>query len=169
VNKLVVKSRNTYINGSTVLAPDKRVESPLKKEEYEKLKRSKVERINRVKQKKNAQKRKVMMSIACVFLVGFSLIWGEAQVYRSQIKLSDIKAEITETNKENEDLRLQLAKASSIDNIRSVAESNLHMIAPDRKLMIVADLNKDNFIDEPKDYRESKAKEIITIIKSLLF
>ena len=58
VNKLVVKNRNMYISGSTALAPEREYDKPLRKEEYEKLRKAKVERINRVKQKKNAKRKK---------------------------------------------------------------------------------------------------------------
>jgi cell division protein FtsL len=169
VNKLVKKSRFDYINGSTVYAPERHTESPLKKEEYEKLRKTKIQRINRIKQKKNAQKRQVMVSIITVFAMGLSLIWGEAQVYRTQRELTKVKKEITEINRLNDDLKVQLLKVSSIENIKQSAENKLHMIIPDRKNVIYADLSKDNFNRETKDGSESKTKDLWWRIKNLLF
>ena len=145
MNKLVVKNRNMYISGSTALAPEREYDRPLRKEEYEKLRKAKALRINRAKQKKNAKKRKVMFNIASVFIIGFSIVWGEAQVYGTQQKLTSIKTQIIEINKENEDYKHQLAKVGSIENIKQVAEKDIHMITPDRTLIISADLEKNNF------------------------
>jgi cell division protein FtsL len=169
VNKLVKKSRFEYINGSTVYAPERLRESPLKKEKYEKLRKTKIERINRVKKKKNAQKRRVMVSIITVFGVGLSLIWGEAQVYGNQMELTKIKKEIVDVNRQNDDLKIQLLKVSSLENIKQNAENKLHMIIPDRKNVIYADLSKDNFNEETKDGSESKTKDLWLRIKNLLF
>jgi cell division protein FtsL len=166
---LVKKSRFEYISGSTAYAPERHKESPLRKEEYEKLRKKKIERINRVKQKKNAQKRSVMVSIITVFGVGLSLIWGEAQVYRTQRELSKIKKEIVEVNRQNDDLKIQLLKVSSLENIKQNAESKLQMVSPARKNVIYADLSKNNFIKEPMDGSESKTKDLWWRIKNLLF
>lgn len=166
---MVKKSRFEYISGSTVYAPERHKESPLRKEEYEKLRKKKIERINRVKQKKNAQKRSVMVSIITVFGVGLSLIWGEAQVYRTQRELSKIKKEIVEVNRQNDDLKIQLLKVSSLENIKQNAESKLQMVSPARKNVIYADLSKNNFIKEPMDGSESKTKDLWWRIKNLLF
>ena len=87
----------------------------------------------------------------------------------TQQKLTNIKKEIIEINKENEDYKLQLAKVSSIEHIKQVAENDIHMITPDRTLMISVDLEKDNFIRTPNDDRKSITKEIIFKMKSLLF
>lgn len=166
---MVKKSKFEYINGSTVYAPERVKETPLKKEEYEKLRKKKIERINRVKQKKNAQKRSVILSIITTFGVGLSLIWGEAQVYRTQRELTKIKKEIVEINKHNDDLKLQLLKVSSLENIKQNAESKLHMITPDRKNAIYADLSKNNFSKEPGDGSASKTKDLWWRLKNLLF
>lgn len=164
-----MKNRNIYVNGSTAYAPERNTENPLTKEEYEKLRRAKIERSNRFKQKKNAKKRGTIINIAGIFVIGLGIIWSEAQVYGIQNQLSSIKKEIVEVNKSNEDLRLQLVKVSSISNIKTVAEEKLHMINPNRSQILFADLNKNNFSDAPEDNREGKAKELFLKIKNLLF
>jgi cell division protein FtsL len=169
VNKLVRKSNYEYINGSTVFAPERMAPSPLKKEEYEKLRRAKIERTNRLREQKNAKKRKVMTSIITVFIVGLGLIWGEAQVYATQQQLTKLKRQIVDMNRQNDDLKVQLLKVSSLEHVKQSAEDKLQMINPDKKYVIYMDLNKDNFNKEPKDDRESKSKELFMRIKNLLF
>jgi hypothetical protein len=169
VNKLVVKKDELYINGSTVLVPERNRENPLIKEEYEKLRKSKIERSNRQKKLKNTNKRKILFSIVCVFILGFGLITSETEVYNSQQKLTEIKKQIADVNKDNNDLELKLVKVGGIDHIQQTAQNNLHMIAPDRKSIIYADLNKNNFAKVPKDVKVSKTKEVIERIKNLLF
>lgn len=165
---MVMKSSNSYVRGSTAYAPERNRENPLTQEEYEKLRRSKVERANRVKLKKNAQKRKSMSVIVGVFVVGLGLIFSEAQVYGIQNQLSKVKKEIVEVNKSNEDLRLQLVKVASIGNVEQIAQQKLHMVRPDRTKIIYADLSIDNFSEIPEDNSVGKFQEFILKIKSLL-
>ena len=169
VNRLVVRNGNEYINGSTVFAPEVDRNNPLRKEEYEKLRKANIERSNRAKQKKNTKKRKIMLNIFLVFLTGLGLIWSEARVYNTQKDLSKIKKEIHDVQQSNEALKIELVKVSGIEIVKSTAENNLHMINPDRKQAIYMDLSKDNFAEAPKDDREGKTKEIISKIKNLLF
>jgi cell division protein FtsL len=164
-----MKNKNMYVSGSTAYAPERNTENPITREEYEKLRRAKIERSNRAKQKKNAKKRGTIVTIAGVFIIGFGVIWSEAQVYGIQNQLSSIKKEIVEVNKLNEDLRLQLVKVSSINNIKTIAEDKLHMSTPSRTNVMFADLSKNNFSELPKDNREGKAKELFLKIKNLLF
>jgi cell division protein FtsL len=169
VNKLVMKSKSMYVDGSTAYAPERSFDSPLTREEYEKLRKAKIDRANRIKQKKNSLKRKTILSIASVFVMGFGLIFGEAQVYGTQNKLTNLKKEIAEARSVNDDLKLQLAKVSSIGTIKETAEAKLQMRNPDRSTALYVDLSKDNFSPESKDNRTSKTKEVIGKIKNLLF
>lgn len=166
---MVMGKGNEYVKGSTVFAPEVGRPNPLSKEEYEKLRKAKVERLNRVRQKKNAKKRKVMLTILLVFFTGIGLIWGQARVYSTQRELSRINKEIHDVQQANEALKVELVKVSGIEKVKSTAEKNLHMINPDRKQFLYVDLSKDNFAKVPKDDRESKTKEIVSKIKNLLF
>jgi cell division protein FtsL len=164
-----MKNRNTYVNGSNAYAPERSRENPLTREEYEKLNRAKIERTNRIKQKKNAKKRKAMFTIVGAFVVGVSLIWSEAQVYGVQNKLTKMKKEIVEVGRSNEDLKIQLGKVTNIRNVENVAEQKLHMKKPEVSKFLYVDLAKNNFSEIPEDNSQGKLKELITKIKSLLF
>jgi cell division protein FtsL len=169
VNKLVTKSKNMYVSGSTAYAPERSFDSPLTREEYDKLRKAKTDRINRVKLKKNSKKRKTILSIASVFVMGLGLIFSEAQVYKAQTNLTNLKKEIVEARLVNDDLTLQLAKVSSISTIKETAEGKLNMKNPDRSMALYVDLSRDNFNPKSEDNRVSKTKEALGKIKNLLF
>ena len=63
MNKLVMKKRNNYISGNTVLAPGKKIEEPLVKAEYLKLRKSQIDRENRIIRKKNEAKKSILLRL----------------------------------------------------------------------------------------------------------
>ena len=158
-----------YIKGSTALAPEKQQKGPVRKEDYEALRKSQVERSNRLKHKKNLNKRKVIKAIAALFAVGIVLMFNEGRLYNKQQKITEINRQINELSKQNEDARIQLIKLNSLANIKYTADNSLQMIIPERDKVVYVDFSKNNFAEVPQDDKESLAEEILAKIKSLLF
>ena len=169
VNKLVMDNKQEYIKGSTALSPKRQEKGPLKKEDYELLRKARIERSNRIKLKKNLRKRKVLKTIAVVFVFGFALMFNESRLYDKQQKISKIKNQVSEASKTNEDFKIQLYKLDGIKNIKDTAENKLQMVLPQVGSEIRVDLSKNNFAEVPRDDKESFAEEILAKIKGLLF
>jgi cell division protein FtsL len=169
VNKLLVRNGSEYIKGSTVFAPDININRPVRKEEYERLRKSRAQKLSRIRQRKNDHKKRVVLSILVVFFAGLGLIWNESQVYKTQRQLTRVRREINEVHHLNEALRVELIKVRGIGQLQEAAENDLGMVRPDRSNIVYLDLSKNYFEREPKDGRESKAKDIMARIKNLLF
>ena len=158
-----------YIKGSTALAPEKQQKEPARKEDYEVLRKSQIERANRLKHKKNLNKRKVIKAIAVLFLAGITLMFNEGRLYNKQQKITQINRQISELSKQNEDSRIQLIKLNSLANIKYTADNSLQMVMPERDKVVYVDFSKNNFAEAPQDDKESLAEEFLAKIKGLLF
>ncbi len=166
---MVEDKKMQYIKGSTALAPERQQNGPSRKEDYEILRKSKIQRENRLKHQKNIQKSKVIKAISIVFVAGIALMFNEGRLYEKQQKVTEIYSEINDISKQNEDMRIQLIKLNSLPNIKNTAENTLNMVMPKREDVIYADFSINNFAEVPQDDKESKAEDFFEKIKNLLF
>jgi len=166
VNKLLEDKKMQYVRGSAALAP-KRQEKDQK--DYESLKKAKIERENRLKHKKNMQKRKVLKTIAAVFIVGIGLMYNEGRIYQKQQRIIEINNEIKKVNQQIEDTKFQLLKLNSVANIKEIADNELNMSIPKNTETVYVDFSKNNFAEVPQEEKESFAEEVLGKIKSLIF
>lgn len=166
---MVMDKKQQYVKGNTALAPEKQEREPLRKEEYDLLRKSKIERANRLKHNKNIKKRKVLKSIAVIFVFGFAIMFNESKLYDRQQEITQINKQINEINKTNEDLRIQLVKLNGLNNIKDAADNKLQMVIPQNGSEVRVDFSKNNFAEVPRDDKESLAKEFLAKIKGLLF
>ena len=54
------------------------------------------------------QKRKVLKTIAAVFIVGIGLMYNEGRIYQKQQRIIEINNEIKKVNQQIEDTKFQL-------------------------------------------------------------
>lgn len=158
-----------YVKGSSALAPKRQESEPNRQKDYESLRKAKIERENRLKHKKNMQKRKVLKTIAAVFVVGIGLMYNEGRIYEKQQKIIEINNEIKQVNQQIEDTKYQLLKLNSVANIKEAADNELNMTIPKNSETVYVDFSKNNFAEVPQEEKESFAKEVLGKIKSLLF
>lgn len=163
------ESKNNFINGNTVLAPNYNPARPLQDEEYEKLKKSKKESLHNIRQKRLKSKKNTLMTIALVCIVGVTMISRYSAVYSVQRQLAKVKANITTLDSQNESLKITLLKNSNIQQIEDSAVNKLHMVQPDKSQIIYADLTKDNFAKEIKDDKKNSQQNLFMRIKNMLF
>ncbi|EPS51695.1 cell division protein FtsL [Clostridium botulinum CFSAN002367] len=62
-----------------------------------------------------------------------------------QKDLSNINSHISEVEKENENLKVELVHYNNLSNIEKVAGQNLKMVPPDKDSAIYTDLSYNNF------------------------
>jgi len=65
-----------------------------------------------------------------------------------QKELSGVNSEISEVEKESENLKVELVHHSNLSNIEKVAGQNLKMVPPDKDSAIYTDLSYNNFKKE---------------------
>ena len=143
MNKVVMMSKENMVRGNTVLAPQYEPKEPDRKQ-HEELKRAKeAQKANREKRVKN--KAKVIMNIGVAFIIGLTIIYRYVALYNIRQELTTVKGQVMAVDKENEDLKVVLAKSRNIEDIEKVATEKLNMVRADRNQAVYADLTKENF------------------------
>ncbi|WP_160678624.1 septum formation initiator family protein [Clostridium sp. C8-1-8] len=170
MNKLVVKEFD-YINGNTAIDPKRKVNDPQRDKQYEDLKRSKIDRDRRLKEKHKKNRRAATQVILAIFVLGIATIWRDVKVYTVQAQLTQINSDINEYNAENEALKAELLKVSSLDSIKSTAESKLGMIVPGKDDILKTSSKENYFAAETKDkpVENKDSWNLLAKIKEFLF
>ncbi|EHP48405.1 cell division protein FtsL [Clostridium perfringens WAL-14572] len=89
------------------------------------------------KSKKNKKiKKSVYQIVLLILVVGGITISRDVKVYKTQQQLDLLNKEINSVITENEALKVQILKASSLDKIEETAKNKLKMILPTKENMI---------------------------------
>jgi len=136
-------SKENMVRGNTVLAPQYEPREPDRKQQEELRRAKEVQKANREKRVKN--KAKLIMNIGIGFIIGLTIIYRYGILYNIRQELTTVKGQVMAVSKENEDLKVVLAKSRSIDDIEKVATEKLHMVRADRNQVVYSDLTKENF------------------------
>ncbi|MDH5074189.1 MAG: septum formation initiator family protein [Clostridium perfringens] len=122
-------------NGSSALKPQRKEQTIPSKEAYDK-KKKKIEQQRRKKQKDKKIKKSVYQIVLLILVVGGITISRDVKVYKTQQQLDSLNKEINSVITENEALKVQILKASSLDKIEETAKNKLKMILPTKENMI---------------------------------
>ncbi|PWX28467.1 cell division protein FtsL, partial [Clostridium perfringens] len=88
------------------------------------------------KSKKIKNKKSVYQIVLLILVVGGITISRDVKVYKTQQQLDSLNKEINSVITENEALKVQILKASSLDKIEETAKNKLKMILPTKENMI---------------------------------
>lgn len=159
-----------YVKGNTALQPNRKSTDHNIDKQYEDLRKSKIERKNRLKNKHKQNTRGVIQIVSLIFILGIVTIWRDANVYKMRNDLSNTQKEINLMVNENEALKVELLKASSLENVKIVAEGKLKMVIPAKEDVVKINLTKENFLNEgKKQSMDDNNKNLMTKIKDALF
>jgi len=136
-------SKDNVIRGNTVLAPQYEPANPERKQQEDLKKARALSKAKREKRVKS--KMKVMINIGVAFIIGLVLIYRYVVMYNIRQDLSNIKSQVAAVNKENDNLKVILVSASSINEVEKTATEKLQMVRADRNQVVYADLTKENF------------------------
>jgi cell division protein FtsL len=166
---VIVMDNKNLINGSSALAPKRKPYTPNVNEELERLKTQKKIKQKALAEARVLKKARIIGIIFLSFSIGVLLIGRYAAVYNMQKDIVKVKTEIHNFNMENNDLTVQLAKASNIQQIEEIAKTKLHMITPDKNKVIHTEATKDYFAKNTNDDKKNKQGDFIARIKNILF
>lgn len=157
---------NEYkVFGNNAVVTERKIEKR-ELEKNEKLEKAKKERRLRELTKQRQQKKNIMQIVALVFIFGIIIIGRNATIYSMQKQLVSINSEIKEVRNDNESLKIELLKVSSLENIKNYAEKNLKMVNPDKSTIIRHDISKNNFTEQTES---NINKTLLSKIKDALF
>ncbi|MBU5482989.1 cell division protein FtsL [Clostridium sp. MSJ-11] len=137
---MIITDKNQYINGSTVLAPNSYPE--VKKGTKEKTNADRKALIEE-KNKRLKNKFKIIRNISLVFIVGVTIVGRYGQIYNMQRELNGLNKKISDINKDNENLRIELLKYNNLSFIEEIATTKLKMVKPTKADIIYVDMTKD--------------------------
>ncbi|MBC2580657.1 hypothetical protein [Clostridium sp. DJ247] len=164
---MIVVNEDSVIHGNTVLQP-KYNPSIDKGIDREKEAKRKIKERNQ-RQRRLKDKVKVIRNIALTFAIGLTLVGRYCYIYNMQMELNSIKSNIGETNKDNENLKVELVKYNNLQYIEETAINRLHMLPPDKSSAIYTDLHKDVIQYTEKKSKEETQQNIWNKLKKMLF
>ena len=116
------------------------------------------------KQPKSDLKSKVYLCIKCflMFVILFLIIFRNSQINEAFATIQNLKSQITNIQKENDQLEVSIQNSINLNNIEQAAEEKLGMQKRTAKQTIYINLSK-------KDYVEPKSEKIILEEKTSIF
>lgn len=158
------------INGSTALAPKVKPYEPNKNYEYERLREANKEKKKKLAQARAKAKAQVIGVIILLLVTGTAMIGRYAAVYNLQKNLSKVKSEINNISMENENLKVELIKASNMQVVEDTAKTKLNMVTPDKSnVLYTTETAKDYFAKNTKDNKNNIEENLVAKIKNMLF
>ena len=113
-------------------------------------------KVDNKKQAKIEIKSKVHLFIKCIFMFAilFLIIFRNSQINEAFSTIQDLKAQMTEIQKENDQLEVSIQNSININNIEQAAKEKLGMQKRSNKQTVYINLSK-------KDYVEPKSEKVI--------
>ncbi|MDI3509130.1 MAG: hypothetical protein PWP48_983 [Clostridiales bacterium] len=123
--------------------------------------RPKVKKRNRIKP---------ILVVMLMFITFSALVSRHVQIINANYELLDMKKELAQVQKVNDDLTLQLTMANNIDNIEKIARTKLHMHYPEPSQTVYVHISpKDDKPTEEQAVADSRQhKSLWAIIYGLL-
>lgn len=133
----MVVAKKTYntveypVYGNHAYLPERDYQHDRDEEKYIKTKKDVAKSLQISHMKKVKKRLKLISMVAALFFMGLLIIGRYAMIMELNNKSSAVQGNIQLAQKENEDLKLQLAKNDDITAIEKTAASQLGMIQPD--------------------------------------
>ena len=140
----MVNGEYDYIRGNTILNPKRRFEEEKRRQERENIERQKKEQQRKQRENKKAIVKNILQVASIALVLGVLTIARDGRVYRLQNDLSNVKSEVKVVTAENEALRVNLLKFSSLGEIKDFA-SKAGMKVPQNDDIITVNITKDFF------------------------
>ena len=138
-------------------------------EESRRLNKSRQEFVKKNATRNNKMKKSAVIAIALVAACLFLTLYRSGMIYNMQNEYVQLQTETRITTKNNEALMAEIIKASSIGEIAEKS-LELELVSVDKESRIVADLSKNNFIeDEPVVVNPGFTEKIFSMINLKIF
>ena len=153
------RSRYQYETSPRKLEPEYKP-SKSKKKSNAKAKKNAVNTKNKKQAEKEkareARKVRFLIALNCIAILGalFAVIWRNSLITQSFAQMQNLKSEISEIQKENDQLEISIQNNLNLNNIEQEAKEKLGMQKLTSKQTIYLNLPK-------KDYVEPSTEEIV--------
>lgn len=137
----MIKREFEYINGSTAVKPKRKVEKK-RDDRYEEYRKAKIRSQKRKKEKLFQKYIAVGQIAVAVLVVGSVVLHRDGLVYGLKQDLKAVNTDIKVLKDENEAMRVDLLKNSSLKNIEANAMKKVKMIEGSEAERVSVDLSK---------------------------
>ncbi|MHC1682526.1 MAG: hypothetical protein AB6733_06210 [Clostridiaceae bacterium] len=162
---MIIGNDELYVNGNTVLKPNRVQYEKQNNEQYEKLKKQQKQLKRKEEKEAKIKKVKVISLILLAFVLGFTVVLRYSLIYSVQKEYVEARQGIAQLNKENESLQINLIKLEDNQDVKAKIAS-LKMVSPNKNTCVNVDLNKEVFNEK----KENKTEEgVLSYIKQLIF
>ncbi|MGL4873643.1 MAG: hypothetical protein ACRC30_03215 [Clostridium sp.] len=136
----MIEREYKYINGNTAVKPERKIREKEKDLNYEKYLKAKLRR-ELLKKKEKTRRGLAIIQVAVVTLaLGLIIIHRSAGIYSAQKNVGEIKKEIGILNGENEAIKVELLKNSSLKRIEENAKKKVNMVEAKKGTKVNVDL-----------------------------
>lgn len=140
----MVEKEYEYIRGNTAVQPKRKEYEVPRRKSLEEVQRERKEKAQKLKNKQKGTNRAIVQGLIVLGVVGIWTIARDARIYKMQSELEQIKTDTKVIMDNNEALRVDLLKFSSIETIKTKAKE-LGMEIPNSDSTINVNLQKDYF------------------------
>lgn len=124
------------VYGNYAYQPERVYQPDRHKEDYIKTKKDVANSLRESHMKQVKKRLKLIGIVAAMFFIGMLIIGRYAIIMELNSQSSVVQKNIAAAQKENEDLKIQLAGKDNITTIEKAASSDLGMVQPDSSAMV---------------------------------
>lgn len=135
------------VKGNTAVKPLKKTTIRKPKKHNEITQKKKNDKKKLFKKQRQSDRKYMLTVVGIVLSLGCITIAGDSKVYKMQKTVTTLENEISSTKEENEALRVEILKYSSLNNIEENAGNALGMHVPHGEDVVKIDFSNDYFKD----------------------
>ena len=135
------------VKGNTAVKPLKKTTIRKPKKHNEITQKKKNDKKKLFKKQRQSDRKYMLTVVGIVLSLGCITIAGDSKVYKMQKTVTTLENEISSTKEENEALRVEILKYSSLNNIEENAGNTLGMHVPHGEDVVKIDFSNDYFKD----------------------
>ena len=135
------------VKGNTAVKPLKKTTIRKPKKSREQIRKEKKNKKNLFKKQRQSDRKYMLTVVMFILGLGCITIAGDSKVYKMQKTVTTLENEISSTKEENEALRVEILKYSSLNNIEENAGNTLGMHVPHGEDVVKIDFSNDYFKD----------------------
>ena len=147
VNKMPRGEYSYSVKGNTAVKPLKKTTIRKPKKSREQIRKEKKNKKNLFKKQRQSDRKYMLTVVMFILGLGCITIAGDSKVYKMQKTVTTLENEISSTKEENEALRVEILKYSSLNNIEENAGNTLGMHVPHGEDVVKIDFSNDYFKD----------------------
>ena len=150
----MARSGYQYETSPRKLEPDYRPQRRKKQIAAKQKQKTRQTKNNQIKKKERSKKVKQTLTVFALFVILVAISYRNSSINESFSKVQSLKSELSEIQKENEQLEVNIENSLNLNNIEQIAKEKLGMQKLTNRQTVYVELPK-------KDYVKSANEEVV--------